>query len=226
MEFRDDVYLGITAVANLLAIYFALFISPAEVELGELVRVFYFHLPGAIATYIILVLSAATAIAYLIKKDYRMDAFSQSCALLGLVYGLITLIGGSVWANATWGVYWNWDPRETTTLILWLAYLGYFFLRISVENVERRASVSAVYNILAVLTVPLSYMSFILWPSLHPRLFVDGGLGLTGTMVQALFMNLFAGLLFTGWLIRKAYKVQLSSDKLQLKRVEAIQNAD
>ena len=75
MEFRDDVYLGITAVANLLAIYFALFISPAEVELGELVRVFYFHLPGAIATYIILVLSAATAIAYLIKKDYRMDAF-------------------------------------------------------------------------------------------------------------------------------------------------------
>jgi heme exporter protein C len=155
-----------------------------------------------------------------------MDAFSQSCALLGLVYGLITLIGGSVWANATWGVYWNWDPRETTTLILWLAYLGYFFLRISVENVERRASVSAVYNILAVLTVPLSYMSFILWPSLHPRLFVDGGLGLTGTMVQALIMNLFAGLLFTGWLIREAYKVQLSSDKLQLKRVEAIQNAD
>jgi heme exporter protein C len=226
MKFRDDIYLGITAVANLLAIYFALYIAPAEVELGELVRVFYFHLPGAIATYITLILSAATAIAYLIKKDYRLDAFSQACALLGLIYGLITLIGGAVWANATWGVYWNWDPRETTTLILWLAYLGYFFLRMSVENVERRASVSAVYNILAVLTVPLSYMSFILWPSLHPRLSEGGGLGLTGTMVQALLMNMFSGMLFMGWLIRKAYKVQMSSDQLQLKLVEAVQNAD
>ncbi len=87
MKFRDDIYLGITAVANLLAIYFALFIAPAEVELGELVRVFYFHLPGAIATYISVFLSAATAIVYLIKKDYRLDAFSQSCALLGLIYG-------------------------------------------------------------------------------------------------------------------------------------------
>ena len=77
MKFRDDIYLGITAVANLLAIYFALILAPAEVELGELVRVFYFHLPGAIATYITLILSAATAIAYLVKKDYRLDAFSQ-----------------------------------------------------------------------------------------------------------------------------------------------------
>jgi hypothetical protein len=81
--------------------------------------------------------------------------------------------------------------------------LGYFFLRMSVENVERRASVSAVYNILAVLTVPLSYVSFIIWPSLHPRLSEGGGLGLTGTMVQALLMNMFSGLLFMGWLIRK-----------------------
>jgi heme exporter protein C len=226
VKFRDDIYIGITAVANLLAIYFALFIAPAEVELGELVRVFYFHLPGAITTYIMLVLSAATAIAYLIKKDRRLDAFSQSCAILGLVYGMITLIGGSIWAKATWGVYWNWDPRETTTLILWLAYLGYCFLRMSVENLERRASVSAVYNILAVLTVPLSYLSFILWPSLHPRLSADGEFGLTSTMVQALIMNIFAGILFTGWLMRKAYKVQLRNDELQLKRVEAIQNAD
>lgn len=137
-----------------------------------------------------------------------------------MVYGLITIVGGSIWANATWGVYWNWDPRETTTLILWLAYIGYFFLRMSVENPERRASVSAVFNVLAFLTVPLSYLSFILWPSLHPRLTSGGNIGLTATMVQALVLNMFAGLLFYIWLLRKAYAVRMKSNELAPQLVE------
>jgi heme exporter protein C len=225
MEFRDDVYLAFTAVGNILAIYFALFIAPAEVEMGELVRVFYFHLPGAIATYVTLIISMITGVLYIIKKEWRYDAVSESAALLGIVYGAITLIGGSIWANATWGVYWNWDPRETTTLILWLAYVGYFFLRMSVENAERRASVSAVYNILAILTVPLSYVSFIIWPSLHPRLTSEGGFGLTGTMVQATVLNIFMGLLFTFWLLRKAYQVRMKSDELTQRLSEEVQVA-
>ncbi len=225
MEFRDDVYLAFTAVGNILAIYFALFIAPAEVEMGELVRVFYFHLPGAIATYVTLIISMITGVLYIIKKEWRYDAVSESAALLGIVYGAITQIGGSIWANATWGVYWNWDPRETTTLILWLAYVGYFFLRMSVENAERRASVSAVYNILAILTVPLSYVSFIIWPSLHPRLTSEGGFGLTGTMVQATVLNIFTGLLFTFWLLRKAYQVRMKSDELTQRLSEEVQVA-
>ncbi len=220
MEFRDDAYLAFTAIGNILAIYFALFIAPAEVEMGELVRVLYFHLPGAIATYITLIISTITGVLYLVKREWRYDAISESAAILGLIYGAITLIGGSIWANATWGVYWNWDPRETTTLILWLAYLGYFFLRMSVENVERRASVSAVYNILAILTVPLSYISFIVWPSLHPRLSSGGEIGLTGTMVQALVLNIMMGLLFTFWLLRRAYEVRMKNDELKRRLTE------
>jgi heme exporter protein C len=136
------------------------------------------------------------------------------------VYGVVTLVSGSVWANAAWGIYWNWDPRETTTLILWLAYLGYFFLRMSVENPERRASVAAAYNALAFLTVPLSYLSFIIWPSLHPRLSEGGGLGLSGTMVQALLLNILGGLLFYVWIIRKTYGVRLKRDELERKLSE------
>jgi len=135
--------------------------------------------------------------------------------LLGLVYGVVTLIGGSIWANATWGVYWNWDPRETTTLILWVAYLGYFLLRMSVGNPERRATVAAAFNVLAFLTVPLSYLSFIIWPSLHPRLGSEGGIGLTGPMVQALLLNVLGGLSLYFWLFRVAYDVRLKRDRVE-----------
>lgn len=221
MEFRDDIFLGITAVVNALAVYFALFLSPAEVEMGELVRVFYFHLPQAIVTYLTLVVSLVSAILFLRTKATKYDAISESAAFLGLIYGVITLVSGAIWANAAWGVYWNWDPRETTTLVLWLAYVGYFFLRMSVENPERRASVSAAYNVLAFLTVPLSYLSFIIWPSLHPRLAEGGGgLGLSGTMVQALVLNILGGVLFYVWLMRKAYGVRMMKDELEAKIAE------
>ncbi|MCW4048723.1 MAG: cytochrome c biogenesis protein [Candidatus Bathyarchaeota archaeon] len=212
MKFREDIYLGFTGVLAAISVYFALFIAPAEVELGELVRIFYFHLPPALSCYLALIVSVVTGLIYIRTKDYRYDAVSESGAILGIVYGIVTLIGGAIWANATWGVYWNWDPRETTTLILWFAYIGYFLLRMSIENPERRASSSAIYNVLAFLTVPLSYMSFILWPSLHPRLSEGGGLGLTPTMVQALVMNLITGFFIFGYLLKKTYERRMKAD--------------
>jgi len=221
LEFRDDIYLGITGVIVALAAYFALYIAPAEVTMGELVRIFYFHLPGAIICYLSLLVSVATGLMYIRTKDFKYDALSESGALLGLVYGLITLISGSIWANATWGVYWNWDPRETTTLILWFAYLGYFLLRMSIENPERKASSAAVFNILAFMTVPLSYISFILWPSLHPRLGDEsGGLGLTGTMVQALVMNIIGGIFVFGYVLKKTYDLRMKRDEFKRKMME------
>jgi len=218
MEFRDDIYLAITGIIVALAAYFALYIAPAEVTMGELVRIFYFHLPPAIICYLALLVSVVTGLIFIRTKDFKYDALSESGALLGLVYGLITLISGAIWANATWGVYWNWDPRETTTLILWFAYLGYFLLRMSIENPERRASSAAVFNILAFMTVPLSYVSFILWPSLHPRLGGDdGGLGLTGTMVQALVMNIIGGIFVFGYVLKKTYDLRIKRDEYKIK---------
>ena len=221
MEFRDDIYLGITTVIVVLATYFALYIAPAEVTMGELVRIFYFHLPPAIICYLSLLVSVTAGILYLRKKDHKFDALSESGALLGLVYGLVTLISGAIWANATWGVYWNWDPRETTTLILWFAYLGYFLLRMSIENPERKASSAAVFNVLAFLTVPLSYVSFIIWPSLHPQLGGDdGGLGLTGTMVQALVMNIIGGVFVFGYVLKKTYELRMKQAEYESQIME------
>ncbi len=207
MRFQDEIYLSLTAILGGVATYFALILSPAEVEMGELVRILYFHLPTAIICYVSLGLSLVAGIAFLQKKAEKFDHISSAAAILGVVYGAVTLITGAIWAKVTWGVYWNWDPRETTTLILWLGYIGYFLLRMSIDNPERRASISAVYNVLIFLTVPLSYLSFILWPSLHPRLTSDGGLGLTQIMVETLVLNIVVGALAYIWMIRTAYIV-------------------
>lgn len=215
MRYRGGFYLAVSLLINALATYFALFLTPSEVEMGELVRVLFFHIPPATLCYMSMAVSVLTSAIFLKSREQRYDALSESAALLGLVYGVVTLIGGSIWANATWGVYWNWDPRETTTLILWVAYLGYFLLRMSVGNPERRATVAAAFNVLAFMTVPLSYLSFIIWPSLHPRLGSEGGIGLTGPMVQALLLNVLGGLSLYFWLFRVAYDVRLKRDRVE-----------
>ncbi len=222
MKFREDVYLLFTGVLSIMAAYNALFLTPSDVEMGELVKIFYFHLPPAIICYLSLVISVLTGLFYLRSKKYVYDMVSESSALLGVVFGIVTLIGGSIWANATWGSYWNWDPRETTTLILWFAYIGYFMLRMSIENPERRASSAAVFNLLAFLTVPLSYASFIIWPSLHPKLTEGGDLGLTTSMVQALMMNIIAGIFIFGILLKKTYDLRLKRDNLSSLQREEI----
>ena len=220
MRFQDEIYLSLIAVLGGISTYFALVISPAEVEMGELVRILYFHLPTAIICYASLSLSLIAGVAFLWKKIEKFDYLSSSAAMIGIVYGAVTLITGAIWAKVTWGVYWNWDPRETTTLILWLGYIGYFLLRMSIDNVERRASISAAYNILIFLTVPLSYLSFILWPSLHPRLTSDGGLGLTTIMIETLLMNIIVGVLVYIWLIRTAYTTALKNSLINNKEKE------
>jgi heme exporter protein C len=183
--------------------------------MGDLVRILYVHVPVAAITYLTLLVSMLTGLLFLSRRSAKYDLVSESAALLGLVYGSVTLVTGSIWANATWGVYWNWDPRETTTLILWLAYVGYFFLRMSVENPDRRAYVAAAFNVLAFLTVPLSYVSFTLWPSIHPKLISDGALGLTMPMVEALILSVSAAFLLYIWLMRRTYTLRLGALQLE-----------
>jgi heme exporter protein C len=132
---------------------------------------------------------------------------------LGLIYGAITLITGSIWANAAWGTYWNWDPRETATIILWIAYMGYISLKFSIENIEKRAVIGAVYNILAFSTVPLSYLSIRL-RSLHPQVITPSKISLSTTMIETLILNLMAASLLYIYLLRMALTMQSMRERL------------
>ncbi len=211
MIIRDYIYLSITVVVNIIASYAAFVAAPPEKTMGDLYRIFYIHTPAAWVCYLTLGVSLLASILFLVKRKIAYDSLAEVSAILGLLYGVVALITGSIWANVAWGVYWNWDPRETTTLILWIAYMGYVSLRLSIGNVEKRALTSAVYNVLAFSTIPLSYLSIRLWQSLHP-LPVTGGLSLdlsiTPPMMETLLLNLIASSLVYIYLLRMTHDVR------------------
>ncbi|NIQ07185.1 MAG: cytochrome C assembly protein [Candidatus Korarchaeota archaeon] len=217
MKIRDYSYLSITVVVNVIACYAAYVAAPPEATMGDLYRIFYIHTPAAWVCYLTLAISLLASILFLAKRETGYDTLAEVSVILGVIYGVVALVTGSIWANAVWGEYWNWDPRETTTLILWMAYMGYISLRLSIGNPEKRASTSAVYNVFAFSTVPLSFLSIKLWQSLHPELVVPGsGISITAPMVETLLLNLISSSLVFVYLLRMMYSARSLQKRMDI----------
>jgi heme exporter protein C len=153
------------------AVIIAVFLlPPPQAQLGDVSRVFYFHVPMAWVAVLAFLMSLIYSLNYLRKKDLTSDAKARTAARLGLLFTVLATISGSIFAKTSWGSFWNWDPRETSIFILLLIYGAYFALRSAVEMPERKASLSAVYAILAFFTVP--FLVFVIprvYQSLHPN---------------------------------------------------------
>ena len=204
-----DVLLLILALTlSIVGLYAMLVWAPVEVTLGESYRVFYLHVPAAWVAYLALGMSLVSSILYLKTKNSKFDTFAEVTAILGVLYATLTIILGSIWANVAWGTYWNWDPRETTTLILWISYAGYLGLRASIGNVEKRAVLPAIYNIFAFSTVPLSYISVIYWQTLHPQIVTGEGISTTSDMITTLLLNLVASSVMFLFFLNLLYRIR------------------
>jgi heme exporter protein C len=214
---KNSDYLSLSFVFSLetIALYFALVASPPEQSLGELIRIFYIHTPLAWVTYLAFGSSLVATIIFFAKRELSFDRFAEAAATIGVFFGAATILTGSVWAHATWGSYWNWDPRETTTLICELAYVGYIMLRFSVPDVDKRAVSSGTYNILAFSTVPLSYLSVSFMVSLHPVIFTSTGFELSVPMLQTLILSLIAATAIYLYLLKCLYLLSNLSDACQ-----------
>ncbi len=140
------------------------------VPMRELYRNVFFHVPINAVTYLAFTLTLIGSIMYLKSRDMKWDTFAFSSAKLGLVFCTLTLITGMVWAKDAWNAYWNWDPRQTTALILWFLFAAYFSLRSAIDDRETRARLSAILGIFGYVGVPLTYISTTVWFSLHPKL--------------------------------------------------------
>ncbi len=213
-EMKRDILLCIAVAVSVIASYAAYVAAPPEATMGDLYRILYTHVPAAWVCYLAFSLSLFASILFLAKRKHAYDRTAEVSAILGLVYGAIALISGSIWANATWGSYWNWDPRETTTLILWIAYAGYISVKYSIGEVEKRAVIGAVYNILAFSTIPLSYLSITLLPTLHPQIATPTAIFMTPLMIIILFLNLIAASLFFVYLLITASTVGSLEDRV------------
>ncbi len=215
MKSNGNVYFFVFIALNIIASYAALVRAPVEQTMGDVYRIFYIHTPAAWVCYLALGISLCASIIFLLKREARFDQVAEVSAVLGLVYGLVTIITGAIWSNVAWGVYWNWDPRQTTTLILWMAYLGYISLKFSIGNLEKRRLIGAVYNILAFSTIPLSYLSIMLWQSLHPQIVTGSGISITTPMIETLFLNLLAASLISLYLLRMMINIRSLEEKVE-----------
>jgi heme exporter protein C len=142
-------------------------VSPPDRDMGHLQKIMYVHVPAAWNMMIAFLIVAVSSLLYLWKGQEKHDLLAASAAEVGAVLTGLLLILGSIWAKPTWGVWWTWDPRLTSTAVLEIIYVGYLALRSFVEDTERRAQWSAVVGILGALNVPIVYMSVRWWRTLH-----------------------------------------------------------
>ncbi len=162
--------LGVLSFIGMMVSIWAIFLyAPTDAIEGDPQRIFYFHLPSAIIGMLAFGIVAVAGIVYLWKKDERWDWVARAAAELGAVFLTFALITGSIWGRATWGTWWTWDARLTTTLILWFIYVGYLMLRSYMGRTPASARSGAVLAIIGFIDVPIIYESVNWWRTLHPQ---------------------------------------------------------
>ena len=178
------------------AIYLVFIATGLEPRLGFTQKIFYFHVPSAWVTYLAFVVTGVSSIAFLFKRLTWLDDLAHSSLEVGTVFTTLVLVTGPLWAKPTWGAYWVWDARLTTTLILWLIELAYLALRSFVEDRRKAAVSSAVLAVLGLIDIPIIHQSVIRWRGLHPEPVVvrsEGvGAGLPSEFLTALMVSLAA----------------------------------
>jgi heme exporter protein C len=172
--------------------------APEDRLQGPAQRIFYVHVPSAWIGMLAFLVVFVASIGVLVTRSRRWDRVAASSAEVGVVFTTAVLVTGPLWARPVWGVYWSWDPRLTSYVVLWLLYVTYLALRGYVTDPARRARYSAVLGIVAFLDVPLVYVSVRWWRSLHPGPVVANPEGpqLPGSMLAVLLVGIVAFTLF------------------------------
>jgi len=180
-------------------------------------KIFYFHVPVAEASFLVFGVAAFFAIRFLITKRREYDTKSRMAMETSLIFVVLTMITGMLWTRASWGIWWEWEPRLTTYFIMTLLMIAYFVLRNSIEDEERRATYGAVFAIIAFIDAPISFFITRLIPSSHPIVFQSGMA--SSNLVP--FIVAQVGMLMVGYAI---YTMRMGEEILY-ERVEAVKEA-
>lgn len=199
------------------AIYLTFFYAPREKTMGDIQRIFYFHVPSAWIAFLSFFIVFICSILVLIKKDMKWDSLAVTAAEIGFLFTTVVLTTGPLWARPVWYVWWTWDIRLTSTLILWLIFGGYFLLRDFVADKYARARLSAIIGILAFVDIPIVYFSIHLWRTQHPSPVIAGnkGSGLDPQMKFVFFFSLFAFMILLTFLLFISYQIKQQRGELE-----------
>jgi heme exporter protein C len=211
----DAILAVLVSFGMALALYMAFIEAPRESTMGDIQRIFYFHVPSAIAGMTAFAINFAASLICLIKKKRWWDNLALSAAEIGVLFIGIVLITGSLWAKSEWYVWWSWSSRRLTfSLVLCLLYAAYLLIRNYIEDPDRRAMVSAVFGIIAFLDVPLVWFSIRWWRDLHPQPMLEEG-NLSASMRPALWICWIAFQLLLVYLLRRRFFLEAMRDEIE-----------
>jgi len=208
--------LGLAAGAALLAgLYVGLVRAPADAMQGEVQRIMYLHVPTVLVAYLAFFVVLVGSVAYLLTRQERWDILAHASAEIGVLFTALTIAAGAIWGKPTWGAWWTWDARLTTTAILLLIYIGYLMLRAAVEDRARGARYAAVVGILGFLDIPIIHKSVEWWRTLHQPSSLARG-ALDPVFYPPLVLNLMAFTLLYAFLL--AQRVELGNLEAEVLR--------
>lgn len=222
------VYLSIPMV--LVALYLAFIYTPVEVKMGIVQKIFYFHVASAWVAFFAFFIVCAFSIMFLVKRKRIYDVIAGVSAEIGVVYTAIVLTTGPIWGRSAWNAWWSWEPRLTTTLILFFMYIAYIMIRKMDGAWEKKARLASVFGIISFINVPIVFMSIRWWNTkLHPVVLGDGanetGGGLEPSMVFALVFTVFTmTVLYFVFLQKGVYieRLQILAERLKEKMQEKL----
>jgi len=207
---RGTRILGLACLVGLATLaVFAFSVSPPDDKLGESVRIMYIHVPTVGWAYLCLICCAISSVTYLVKRNRFADILAHASAEIGVLLLGVTLVSGAAWGHITWGTYWEWDARLTTTLLLFLMFVGYLALRAVPADPESGAVRAAVVGTVSALMIPVVHMSVEWWASLHQGATSFGTLdgNIEGSQQFTLWLSFGVGSLVAVWLLMHRFRV-------------------
>ncbi|HVH88311.1 MAG TPA: cytochrome c biogenesis protein CcsA [Terriglobales bacterium] len=198
----------------------ALQVAPTEATMGNIQRIFYYHVPSYATAFTMFAVNLLASVFYLVRRNTpsaaAADAAAVSAAELGVIFCSVGLLTGMLWAKPVWGIWWTWDARLTSTFVLWLIYVSYLMLR-RLSMPGQAPTLAAVLAIFGFVDVPIVYMSIRWWRTQHPQPVIFGEQGQSGldpAMVPALLINLAAFLCYGGLVFWVRYKLERARQEL------------
>jgi len=219
----------VSAVLLALATWLVFFYAPMELVMGQVQRIFYFHVANAWVGMLGFMVAAVAGIAYLRTHDLMWDIIEQAAVEISLVFFITTIVTGSIWAYPAWGTWWTWDPRLTTAAILEMIYIAYLMLRQGIEDPDRRARFGAVYTLIGGLSVPITFLSIRLFRTIHPALIgtassaAQGGFDMTPRMLHTFLFSLLTFSVIFVTLLWHRIRLGRLAEKVDQMKLEVMQ---
>lgn len=210
-----NVTAAVTCLLMLAALYGIFVYAPLEKVMREVQKIFYVHVGVAWNAALAFLVVFLASILYLRTKDLKWDRLGRASGEVGVLFTTLVLVTGPIWGKSAWNTWWTWEPRLTSTLVLWFIYIAYFLVRSAVAENHRKATLSAVFGIIGFCNIPIVYFSVHLWRLSHPVVFGPSGGGLHPMMLHALIVTVFAFTALYLYLMQKALYIENSRQELE-----------